>query len=447
MNDPNGPIFHDGQHHLFYQYNPTDWHWGNLHWGHAVSRDLLHWEELEPALYPHLDKGETHCYSGCSYIKDGKIELFYTSVGQGKRCQNSGSEHWVATTENHVRWNQIPENPVLTLNDNGGKKLTEWRDPFVFSWKGGTYALIAGIVHDEQQDVRYSAVHIYRSADMRRWEYLAEFYRNDDPQQVIECPNLVVWGDKVLFIHSVWNIRVLQYFVGTISADYRLLIHKKGQVDYGDFFASQISFTPQDDVLLWGWLREDPRRGLLTDGEWAGVQAIPRVISLDEEDNLLQRRLPGVESLRREEETVSLRDFSGEHRFATASHTAEITAVIASTNVFTLRVLASDDGREYTDIVVNPREGTYYAPMEESSLLMKVDKRPILGYFPPSDHLELDILVDCSVVEIFIGNRSCMTLRVYPTLEGSGMALISASPLQSADIHIYKLALDGEAQE
>ena len=60
MNDPNGPIFHDGVHHLFYQYNPTDWHWGNLHWGHATSRDLVHWDHQPIALYPAVDRGETN---------------------------------------------------------------------------------------------------------------------------------------------------------------------------------------------------------------------------------------------------------------------------------------------------------------------------------------------------------------------------------------------------
>ena len=64
MNDPNATIYFKGVHHLFYQYNPTDWHWGNLHYGHATSEDLLHWREEPIAMYPALERGETHCYSG-----------------------------------------------------------------------------------------------------------------------------------------------------------------------------------------------------------------------------------------------------------------------------------------------------------------------------------------------------------------------------------------------
>jgi beta-fructofuranosidase len=437
MNDPNAPIFYQGRHHLFFQYNPTDWRWGNLHWGHAVSEDLLHWEELEMALYPQRDRGETHCYSGCSYLHDGKIELFYTSVGQGDRCQNSGAQQWVATTDDHLRWRQIPENPVLSQADNAGKTLTEWRDPFVFQWKGETFALLAGIV-----DGAYNAVHIYRSRDMRHWEYLNEFYRNDDPAMVMECPNLVVFGDKVLFIHSIWNVRVLNYFVGTIGEDYALRIEKKGKVDHGDFFASQISFTEKGEPILWGWLREDPRRGLLTDGEWAGVQAIPRMISLDEKNRLVQKRLPAFETLRREHERAAFDGFAGAHVFDIRSNTAELTAEIDSPGTFTLRLLESGDGREHTDILINPGEGTCLALMEDSSLLDGVDKRPLLGTFDKAadGKLRLDILIDCSVVEIFLNDLSCMTLRVYPTLSGKGISIHAAKPLQG-NFELYTIAL------
>ena len=131
MNDPNATIYFKGVHHLFYQYNPTDWHWGNLHYGHATSKDLLHWREEPIAMYPALERGETHCYSGCSYINQDQIELFYTSVGKGERCQHSGSQQWVATTKDGVTWKQIEENPVIQMSDSPHIKLTEWRDPFV----------------------------------------------------------------------------------------------------------------------------------------------------------------------------------------------------------------------------------------------------------------------------------------------------------------------------
>ena len=95
---------------------------------------------------------------------------------------------------------------------------------------------------------------------------------------------------------------------------------------------------------------------------------------------------------------------------------------VYSEHVFSIRLLEDEESEEYTDIIFNPREGTYYAPMEESSLLDSVDKRPILGYFPRSGDgaVHIDILLDSSVAEIYINKESCMTLRVYPMKGNAG---------------------------
>ena len=438
MNDPNATIYFKGVHHLFFQYNPSDWHWGNLHYGHATSTDLLHWKEEPIALAPQLERGETHCYSGCSYINNDKIELLYTSVGQGKRCQHSGSEQWVATTEDGVTWKQIEENPVIAMSDSPEISLSEWRDPFVFQWKGEKYALVAGVVNEE-----YGVVHLYKTNDYRQWTYVREFFRNSCKKEVMECPNLIVFGDKVLFIHSIWDIRVLRWFVGTLDEEMGLHVLNEGSVDFGDFFASQISFDEKGRTLMWGWLREDPRRGLLTDGEWAGAQAIPRVISINEKNELIVERLPEFENLRKNQEEIKFSDLAGVKKITTESLTAEICGCIQSDDVFSIKVLGDKQGKEYTQIVFNPREGTYYATMEESSLLMDVDKRPILGQFEKNEEhkVDLDILIDCSVVEIFVNKTSCMTLRVYPTLEGGCMSIETDGIIKNINLSVYEIAL------
>ena len=82
-NDPNGTIFYKGWHHLFYQLNPYGSEWGHMHWGHARSRDLVNWEHLPIALWPSLEKGEEHVFSGGAIIAaDGRPRLFYTSIGK-----------------------------------------------------------------------------------------------------------------------------------------------------------------------------------------------------------------------------------------------------------------------------------------------------------------------------------------------------------------------------
>jgi beta-fructofuranosidase len=77
MNDPNGPIHINGDYHLFYQYNPNGDEWGSIHWGHAKSKDLIHWEQMPIALHPSPERGEDHCFSGCSVIQDGRPVIIY----------------------------------------------------------------------------------------------------------------------------------------------------------------------------------------------------------------------------------------------------------------------------------------------------------------------------------------------------------------------------------
>lgn len=438
MNDPNGPIFFEGVHHLFYQYNPTDWHWGNLHWGHATSKDLLHWEHQPIALYPALERGETNCYSGSSYIHDGKIEIIYTSVGAGERNQIYGSEQWVAVTEDNVTWKQIRENPVLRREDHGGKNLTQWRDPFYFQYHGQTYLLIAGIV-----DGKRGATHIYRTDDMRHFTYLNEFYCTSTPNELMECPNVVVFGEKLLYMYSVWNHREIRYFVGTMNEKCQFVPENEGRIDYGEFFASQISFDDKGRTLLWGWLREMPRNLLYTDGEWAGVQAIPRVISLDEKNQLVIKRLPELENLRKKEEKAELKDFSGIHVFEMQSNTAEITAEVDSEDIFGIRVLASENGEEYTDIIIEPKTGTMKALLRNSSRLEEVDKNMLKGVFGrrPDGKVLVDILIDCSVIETFINDNGCISPRVYPTLEGKQISFWTDGKVKKAEISVYEMEL------
>lgn len=438
MNDPNGPIFHNGLHHLFYQYNPVDWHWGNLHWGHATSRDLVHWEHQPIALYPARQRGETNCYSGSSYINNGKIELIYTSVGAGERRQIDGSEQWVAVTKDGVVWKQIDENPILTLEDHGGKQLTQWRDPFLFEYQGHMYLLIAGI-----SDGKRGAVHIYTGEDYRHWTYLGEFFSNSTPTKIIECPNVAVFGEKLLFLYSVWNQREVRYHIGTMDEQYRFISESSGRIDYGEFFASQISFDDKGRTYLWGWLREFPRNLMYTDGAWAGVQAFPRLISLNNKQELEIRPLPELDKLRRASETVRLQQFTGCHVFAMESNTVEILAKVRTGDPFRIRVLATENLEEYTDICIDPEHGTMQIPLRTASLLEEVDHNLLRGQFRRfSDGIvTVDILLDCSVVEVFINDNGCISPRVYPTLDGKQISFICDGVVQDCEIVLYQMEL------
>jgi beta-fructofuranosidase len=126
MNDPNGTIFHNGFYHLFYQHNPYGDTWGNMHWGHARSRDLVRWEHLPIALWPSKELGEDHCFSGCASLNgDGVPMLFYTSVS-GQRP----NEQWAAVGDQDLlQWSKSRDNPVLDVGGSGAPVFGKaWRE-------------------------------------------------------------------------------------------------------------------------------------------------------------------------------------------------------------------------------------------------------------------------------------------------------------------------------
>ena len=168
MNDPNGPLLYQGEYHLFYQFNPFDDKWGNIHWGHAKSKDLVHWEHLPVALEPSKEKNETHCFSGDCVINEGTPTIIYTSIGPNK-LPKDGAEQWMALGDNGMaNWTKFGENPIMTLDIHEGLNVEDWRDPFI--WKEGEYwyAVLGGHL---PKPIR-PAVFLYKSDDLYNWQFL-----------------------------------------------------------------------------------------------------------------------------------------------------------------------------------------------------------------------------------------------------------------------------------
>src|SRR3989441_4905975 len=133
INDPNGPIYYRGRYHLFYQLHPFNDRSGPKYWGHVRSRDLAKWEALPIALAPSLNAGEAEVWSGCCTINgQGKPMIFYTSIAPGKSAQTH-AEQWAAIGDDDLlTWRKCSANPVLSEALHDGKKVYDWRDPFIF---------------------------------------------------------------------------------------------------------------------------------------------------------------------------------------------------------------------------------------------------------------------------------------------------------------------------
>ena len=177
MNDPNGMVYHNGEYHLFYQYNPYGARWGNMHWGHAVSEDMMHWKHLPIALAPDplgaifsgsavVDKDNTAGFG------KGAIVAFYTSAGERQ------TQSIAYSLDNGRSFTKYEHNPVIA-NPN----IADFRDPKVF-WYAPQRKWIMSLATSQ-------TITFYASKNLKEWERLSEFGQNIGAHTgVWECPDL-----------------------------------------------------------------------------------------------------------------------------------------------------------------------------------------------------------------------------------------------------------------
>ncbi|MBN2133285.1 MAG: GH32 C-terminal domain-containing protein [Sedimentisphaerales bacterium] len=241
-NDSNGLVFYRGRYHLYYQHNPYGWAWGNMHWGHAVSADLVHWQEWPIALYPR-EFGDW-CFSGSAVVdanntagfktgSEDTIVVAYTSTGRGEciAYSNDGGRTFA----------DYQGNPVITH---------QGRDPKVFWYEPGRHWVIA--VYDEKD--RSQGISFYRSADLKDWQFSSRIDGFFECPEIFELP---VDGNRS---DTRWVLYAGDgsYMVGRF--DGRTFVPESGKhpFSYGDcFYASQTynNIPPEDGrriQIAWG---------------------------------------------------------------------------------------------------------------------------------------------------------------------------------------------------
>ncbi len=303
MNDPNGPLWWNGYYHLFYQYNPYGDAWGYIHWGHARSRDLVHWEHLPLALAPSYELGEQHCFSGCAAVDDqGQAVLIYTSVGFARDGARLPNQQWAAIggDPDLVTWQKLPDEPALALPTHGGPPVGgDWRDPFIFTEGGRTFLVLAANTVDTGVEQR-ATVLLYEATDgtLLHWRYCDILYsRPLDGTRFLECPNFVKVDGKWVLLVSPY--RCIEYIVGDFDlATLRFTPECEGILDPGEgetpnFYASNILMAPEGYPILLGWAR-----GFSEGRGWNGALALPRLLSLGPDGRPRQAPWPGLAVLR-----------------------------------------------------------------------------------------------------------------------------------------------------
>ena len=316
MNDPNGFSYYGGQYHLFYQYHPYDSHWGPMHWGHAVSRDLLRWEYLPAALAPDAPYDRDGCFSGTAVtLPDGRHALMYTGVAEetgldGRKRHLQTQNLAFGDGVNYVKYEK---NPVITGKDLPAEGSPyDFRDPKIWMAPDGSYrALIANDRLSARGERLGGQLLLYRSDDLARWQLLSCPAQNPGRLgRMWECPDLFAldgWHALLLSAQDMLpegfeyhNGNGALCLIGRFdAATGRFEALRDQAVDYGiDFYAPQTLATEDGRRIMIGWMQNWDTCGLpQDDAPWFGQMTLPRELSI-RDGRLCQRPIRELEALR-----------------------------------------------------------------------------------------------------------------------------------------------------
>lgn len=269
INDPNGLIFYKGKYHAFCQHYPFAPHWGQMHWGHAVSEDLLHWEELPIALYPDQPyENSGGCFSGSAVEKDGELYLIYTSVSH-----ELGQTQSVVRSKDGVTFEKYEGNPVIAHFPEEGSE--DFRDPKV-TWIKDAYYMVVATGKDG-----VGKILLYRSKDLLDWEYKGVLLEGAEFGGVLECPDFFPFEDKYLLMFSqiCRDTRSTMFVYGDFDGETFTPISFHTPQIGPHFYAPQTFSDENGRRIIIGWLFNKDEK-LNGDADYAGAFSIPCTLQM-----------------------------------------------------------------------------------------------------------------------------------------------------------------------
>ena len=423
LNDPNGLSFRDGVFHLFYQHNPHAPTHASIHWGHATSTDLVHWVDQPIALAPGApgEPDDDGCWSGVLVDDAGIPTIVYTGLhgDQQRPCIAVGSDD--LTT-----WVKDPGNPVIEPPE--GLQLNGFRDHCV--WREGNewHQLIGSGIQG-----RGGTALLYRSTDLRNWEYLHPILIGDADERdpvwtgtMWECIDLFDLNGRSVLMFSAWDnghTHYPVYMLGTYREG-RFLPKTTIKMDAGEkyFYAPQTTVDADGRRIAFGWAQEGRNETAQIDAGWSGVMSLPRVLAIRPDGVLGQAPASEIQNLRTDHK--QLRDLA-----LPRSKPIELTEIIGEQIDLDIRiqtpqpglvrvaVRCTPDGKERTVITFDTLQGTLSLDRTRSSLDPNVDTVELHGKLRAhrTDGVDLRIIIDHSILEIFADEELALTARIYPT--------------------------------
>lgn len=480
MNDANGLVYKDGEYHLYFQYNPYGSKWGNMHWGHSASKDLVHWEHLAPAI---ARDTLGHIFSGSSIVDQenvagygaGNILAFYTSASD----KNGQIQCLAFSKDNGRTFTKYEKNPILCPADG----LRDFRDPKVFRYEPEDKWVM---IVSADKEMRF-----YDSKNLKDWNYMSSFGEGYGVQPCqFECPDMVelpVDGDlnrkKWALIVNVnpgcyFGGSATQYFTGNFdgtkfSCDSQPNVTK--WLDWGkDHYATVCFSNTGERTIAVPWMSNWQYCNIVPTKQFRSANALPRELSLYTQDGeiyLSAVPVPEIKTLRKEKKEIPaftvandyhidslLADNDGAYELALEITVGE--AEIMGFNLF-------NDKGEKVDIYFNLPEKRLVMDRTKSGIvdfgkksvsheievhdrrkttsINYIDDFALATWAPikKENKYTLDVFVDKCSVEIFLnGGKVAMTNLIFPSEPYNRMCFYSkGGSFQVDSFKAYRLGL------
>ena len=486
LNDPNGLCFWKGNWHMFYQgYPPED---KRQHWGHTISKDLIHWKDLPYAIYPGPERA---VFSGGALVEEDRVIAMYHGTEVGNMVA-------VSSDPLLLNWEKVTGNAVIPIRSASGfPQPYSVFDPSIWKRDGVYYSLSAGRAPVGSGGRQVPVGYLFRSKNLASWEYMHEFVEGDRFTLIGDdyaCPYFWPIGNRYImpfFSHMSGG----QYLLGDYdTARNKFVVTHGGKYNFGPATPSGVhapSAAPDGKggvIVIFNMNHGKPT------GEWNQIMTLARRLTLVGKDDLRQEPAGDIESLRYNRQEVKPMVLGANKEVVLQNikgDAMEINLEIdpKDASMLELNVLRSPNKEEFTKIVFmegrgmspgrdyrfgqvarlqtdRPATATPTGPstpplreslitIESSYSSLHPDVRPrgpeTASFLMKNDeNLKLRVFIDKSVVEVFVNGKQALAVRVYPSREDAvGVSLRSqgqASELISLEAWQMKNIYDATTQ-
>ncbi|MGB7394074.1 MAG: glycoside hydrolase family 32 protein [Pricia sp.] len=475
MNDPNGMVYNQGTYHLFYQFHPDSTVWGPMHWGHATSKDLLHWEHRPVALYP----DENGLIFSGSAVFDPKntsgfgtdenpplVAIFTYHDAEKKATGASGFETQglAYSLDNGKTWEKYEGNPVVRDDS-----VTDFRDPKVFWYEPDQKWIMSLVAGDHAE--------FYGSKNLKDWELLGEFGKDKGAHGgVWECPDLFqleVEGtdeEKWVLLISI-NPGApnggsgTQYFIGDFDGKTFTTDQTENRwIDWGTDNYAGVTFSnaPNGETIFMGWMSNWLYANETPTENWRGAMTLPRKLSLrkvGDRFSLFNYPIEKFDALVSE----SLKKSDGPNKDDNSQKELKVKANAKETmtieNLMASEIRFKTSAKNYRLQIGNRADEQLLLTMDRSIGKFTLDRSPSgkidfqedfgngVQQMPvadlPDGEYEVRIILDRSSIEIFINKgQYAMTAQIFPNEPYTGLTVenLEEKELVLKDLEIGEVA-------